>query len=30
VAVTSVRPMSESIAERFDEIRLEVIADLLN
>ena len=30
VAVTSARPMSESIAERFDEIRLEVIADLLN
>ncbi|MDH4389365.1 MAG: antibiotic biosynthesis monooxygenase [Fimbriimonas sp.] len=30
VEVTSVRPMSESIAERFDEIRLEVIADLLD
>lgn len=30
LAVTSVRPMSEFIAERFDEIRLEVIADLLD
>lgn len=30
VAVTSVRPMSESIAEGFEEIRLEVIADLLH
>ena len=30
VELTSVRPMSESVAECFDEIRLEVIADLLD
>lgn len=30
LTVPTVRPMSESIAERFDEIRLEVIADLLS
>lgn len=29
-AITAVRPMSDFVAERFDEIRLEVIADLLD